>query len=32
MFLTYKEDLNTSKLHVHVSCASRDWKIIYKEN
>jgi len=31
MFLTYKEDLNISKLQVHVSCASHDWKIIYKE-
>jgi hypothetical protein len=32
MFPTYKEDLNTNKLHVHVSCASWDWKIIYKKD
>ncbi len=32
MLLTYKENLNTNKFQVHVSCANWDWKIIYKEN
>jgi hypothetical protein len=32
MFLTYKKDLNINKLQEHVSCASRDWKIIYQKD